>query len=84
MKIVSSGFCDHCLVAGCNLVIGQWEENWFVHYLFCIFNIISGIGVNIYFVLLLNYLYLNSQVLSFVHSPSYPTGGKGRGEWAAV
>ena len=89
MKFVMSGFCDCSLGTDCELVIGRWE-NCIVYSLFCIFIIIiitvdTSSSGSIYFVVLLNYLYLNPRVFPFIHfsSPSC-WGGKGRGEQAAV
>jgi len=66
-------FCDRCSGTGCESVI-RWWENCIVYSLFCIFIIIS-----IYFVVLLNCLYLSPRVLPSVHSPPHPAGGEGEG-----
>ena len=82
-----------CVIAAWGLAVNHSSKNSIVYSLFCIFIVMiiiisiisSGISISIYFVVLLNCLYLNPWVLLFVHflSPSH-CGGKGRGERATV
>ena len=69
-KSASSGFHDRCLGADCELVIRRWE-NCIVYSLFCIvIIIIISCSISVFFVVLLNYLYLNPWVSPFVHFSS--------------
>jgi len=82
-KSTISMFRSRCLGTGCKSGI-RWWENCIVYCLFCIFIIIviSSSSGSIYFVALLNWLYLNPWVSLFVlfSCPSHWGGGEG---WAS-
>ena len=73
-------FCDHCSGTDCKLVV-EWLENCVAYSLFCIviFIIISNSIISIYFIVLLDCLYLSTEVSPFVHFSAPFQGGKGRG-----
>jgi len=73
------GFHDHCLGAWLHNHLSGSEKNCIVDILFCIFITIITVVVAIIisFVVLLNCLYVNLQVLFFVHSAPHPTGQGG-------
>jgi len=78
--------CDRCLRTGC-AVGRQVVRKIVLCHLFCIFLFIVVIVVIIIvpsFVVSLNCLYLNLQILLFVQSPPHHTGEEGRGERLAV
>ena len=62
------------------LWIGHREWEKIILSIACFASSISIISGSISFVVLLNCLYLNPRVLSFVHSLPSPTGGKGMGK----
>jgi len=70
--MIAAGYWLH------NRSLGR-ENNCIAYSLFCIFFINTSISIP-FFVVLLNCLYLNPQVLLFSHSPPYPAVGGGVSE----
>ena len=86
-------FGEFCEIHGSWSLLRDWlctwssgsEKNCIVYSLLWIFIIIIITTIiSISFVLILNCLYLNLRVYFLSISPPHPTGGKGRGERAAV
>ena len=80
MKFAGLAFSDCCLGLTVNQLSGG-EKIIFYIVCFCIFIIIiiSNSIISIYFIVLLDCLYLSTEVSPFVHFSAPFQGGKGRG-----